>query len=535
VREEEIESEESTVQGRRAEAAGVIGRDGRAARRFAILAALAVTALLVLGAGSAGAATIVVERTEDVTNGSFDDLGCTLRDAVDSANQNKTIANGCNGDNAGADTIVLEGGKSYNLSLHAVDDDNAKGDLDITGPVTIRSAGPGLATIDAVSNIFPGPAVGADRAIDVKQSAGTVTLEGVRIESGFVDGAATTGNGGGGMRNEATLNVIDSEVVANKVRGSGQVLGGGIYSRGSLANLAIVGSTIAENEAVQLGTDIESQAIGGGIASWQGSKTLTITNSTIAANKVTAGNANANNGAGGVFGGDNPDHPVSTYTNVTIVNNTATGRDGGGGIWIPEGTLTNTVIAGNTDPPYNASPECLGGTFPSGGGNVLGTPEVFSGEEYFCGMDAATDVHGTRAAPINPNLGTLVDNGGLTRTMVPNPGSPLIDRGANCPATDQRGFFRVAAPPCDSGAVEVGATATPPAAPPSPPPADNGSSSPPPSGSTAAASTTVPTLAPPALQSTRTGKRAAALAKCAKKKTARQRAKCRAKARKLPV
>src|ERR1700749_66376 len=148
-------------------------RDRRAGRRLVLLAALAVIALLALGAGGAGAATIVVERTEDVENGSFDDLGCTLRDAVNSANQNKTIANACNGDNAGADTIVLEGGQSYDLDMHGVDETNAKGDLDITGPVTIRSAGPGLATINSVSNIFPGPAVGADRVIDVKQTAGT--------------------------------------------------------------------------------------------------------------------------------------------------------------------------------------------------------------------------------------------------------------------------------------------------------------------------------------------------------------------------
>jgi CSLREA domain-containing protein len=112
---------------------------------------------LALGAGSASAATIVVGITQDAPNGGLDDLGCTLRDAIDSANQNKSIANGCNGDNAGADTIILQGGKTYRLSLHAVDENNAKGDLDITGPVTIRSAGPGLATIDAASNTFPGP------------------------------------------------------------------------------------------------------------------------------------------------------------------------------------------------------------------------------------------------------------------------------------------------------------------------------------------------------------------------------------------
>ena len=53
-------------------------------------------------------------------------------------------------------------------------------------------------------------------------------------------------------------------------------------------------------------------------------------------------------------------------------------------------------------------------------------------------------------------------NGGLTRTHAPNPGSPAINRGGTCPATDQTGLFRYIAAPCDAGSVEIGATATPP-------------------------------------------------------------------------
>ena len=45
------------------------------------------------------------------------------------------------------------------------------------------------------------------------------------------------------------------------------------------------------------------------------------------------------------------------------------------------------------------------------------------------------------AAPINPRLGPLANNGGRTRTHALLPGIPAIDRGdnANQPPTDQRG------------------------------------------------------------------------------------------------
>src|SRR5205085_3011026 len=99
----------------------------------------------------------------------------------------------------------------------------------------------------------------------------------------------------------------------------------------------------------------------------------------------------------------------------------------------------------------------------SGGGNLVGDPG--NGGSDSCSFNAPSDLNGTSAAPIDPNLGLLLDNGGPTKTQVPNPGSPAINRGGSCPATDQRGFLRGPVAPCDSGAVEVGAL---PAGPPAP-------------------------------------------------------------------
>src|SRR5207249_10213003 len=73
---------------------------------------------------------------------------------------------------------------------------------------------------------------------------------------------------------------------------------------------------------------------------------------------------------------------------------------------------------------------------------------------------------GTSAAPINPLLGPLANNGGPTQTMALLPGSPAINAGDNAaivnppfsgpPFTDQRGlgFNRIVIATVDMGAFE---------------------------------------------------------------------------------
>src|SRR5262245_54157789 len=70
----------------------------------------------------------------------------------------------------------------------------------------------------------------------------------------------------------------------------------------------------------------------------------------------------------------------------------------------------------------------------------------------------AHNLVGTAALPIDPKLGPLSDNGGLTKTHALLPGGPAIDAGANVDglAFDQRGngFARVAGGAADIGAYE---------------------------------------------------------------------------------
>jgi CSLREA domain-containing protein len=426
--------------------------------RVRIAPYLAVVALGLAPAG-ASAATIVVNTTVDgIESGGT----CSLREAVQAANQNAAIL-GCNGDTAGADIIVLQSGQTYALTRHDLpDDNNSHGDLDIIGGggTTIRSAGPGPATIDADSVVFPGPADNTrGRAIDVLGGAGAVTLERIRVQNG----AVTDSTGGGAIRTFAPLTLTDSEVRDSNVGvfgGTANYGGGGILVHDAGA-LTLTRSTIAGNRVKATpGLNVDS-ARGGGIYYGSQAHPFNATNSTISGNTVdSSGNTQNTTYAGGIywlgFG------QSMNLTNVTISNNSAIGGDSpsvfGGGLVLFEenATLRGTILAGNQAP---AQDDCA--QIPptdhwiSGGNNVIG-------DSSGCGHTGGSN----DLFFADPGLGPLSNYGGVTRTQLPNPGSPAINHGGSCPTTDQRGFFRAPVAPCDAGAVEVGAPASLPTPPP---------------------------------------------------------------------
>src|SRR5262249_10186009 len=85
-----------------------------------------------------------------------------------------------------------------------------------------------------------------------------------------------------------------------------------------------------------------------------------------------------------------------------------------------------------------------------------------------CGFNQSTD----QSNAGNPLLGALGDNGGPTPTMLPQSGSPLLDKipPPSCSEpTDPRGVTRPQGPQRDIGAVEV-EVARPPSPPVTPPP-----------------------------------------------------------------
>ena len=134
--------------------------------------------------------------------------------------------------------------------------------------------------------------------------------------------------------------------------------------------------------------------------------------------------------------------------------NSASGENGafGGGIYSPAPTRSDSSIMALNSAP--TGPDVTGeGGLQSMGYNIVGNnaDAVISSQP--------TDQIGTPAAPIDPLLSPLANNGGLTLTHALQAGSPAIDRGdPAAPPEDQRGYSRVGVP--DVGAFEYGGVAT---------------------------------------------------------------------------
>ncbi len=156
-----------------------------------------------------------------------------------------------------------------------------------------------------------------------------------------------------------------------------------------------------------------ADADGGAVYNQPGAR-LDADNSTITNNSANKGGAIMNDG-------------VVTLNNVTISHNTAANT--GGGIYSATGAGSfysrNALVANNS---AVASAPDVFGTFNSDGNNLVGDASGANG--FTNGVNG--DIAGTAAAPVNPLLGALQNNGGQTDTRAIGAGSPAIDHGNNC-------------------------------------------------------------------------------------------------------
>jgi CSLREA domain-containing protein len=269
-----------------------------------------------------------------------------------------------------------------------------------------------------------------------------------------------------------TLALVRDELSGNRaVGGSGVIgghgFGGGLYVRQdqpTSPSSTIRSSTFAENVAAGGASDvIGGAAHGGGIFNGENSS-ANISNSTFSANEANGGAGNPLNG--NAFGGG----LYHVGTTVEVINATITlnranaggafGQGGGIAIGVGGGQVSvgNAVIAQNivVSGFAPASPDVQGIFFLSKGGNFVGV--VDAGATGFTDPTNSTDQVGTTLTPGNALLGALAfnlpsgPNGLLTRTHLPQAGSPLIDLGLNSlvlPNPDGFGLVPAILPPAD--------------------------------------------------------------------------------------
>ena len=172
-----------------------------------------------------------------------------------------------------------------------------------------------------------------------------------------------------------------------------------------------------------------------------------------------SGNTTDGNG-GGVYVTDGCTGELR-IENSTITDNEA---GSGGGVYVIDASVTevfieNSIIAGNTATNVTPADSASGNDIYSDTGTV-------AIDYSLIGDTVGYTASGTGNLSGDPMLGALADNGGPTKTHLPQAGSPVIDAGdpgfAAPPSTDQRGYARVSGGRIDMGAVESGSGALPP-------------------------------------------------------------------------
>lgn len=287
------------------------------------------------------------------------------------------------------------------------------------------------------------------------------------IKNSLIEGNSTTANGGGVAGTAGgSVTIQNTTIAGNTSSGSG----GGIFNDGG-SSLTIEGSTVFQNSSH--GNSTTPDDGGGGLYN-QGGSSISMTNCTISENDALLDGGGIDNQ------GDSSANTI-TLLNVTVFGNfsdsNTSGFGEGGGISQQDGagafTVTNTIIAGNTDFTGTAD-DCFTDTDDSS--NVISGGNNFIGDIVGCGDNTFDDNPATlndqfgdsgSGSPIDPMLAALDPSdggnpalGGLTGIHLPLVGSTAIDGVdesiALAPPTDQRGALRPIGSAPDIGAVESG-------------------------------------------------------------------------------
>jgi hypothetical protein len=264
-----------------------------------------------------------------------------------------------------------------------------------------------------------------------------LTLTNLTLDRGGA--SVTSGPDGGAVANYGRLTISNSTLSRNI-----GYFGGAIFSRGELT---IRNSRLVNNNATFAG------AIDAG-------GTVTIIGSTL------TGNSARNSGGGALKVGLSGAVLIS---NSTLAGNSTEGLGGAifndGHLTVAVSTLADNVAKSGSAIVNNVGVVVLTGSILSGAGVCSGSKSFTSNgynvvSDNSCNLTAPGDVQG-----VAPRLSRLSNNGGYTLTMLPQSGSPALDRVPNqlCAELsaangghDQRGEPRpVGDAACDSGSVEV--------------------------------------------------------------------------------
>ena len=445
-----------------------------------------------IGAWEAQVKTFVVKNLNDSGPDS-------LRDCVTNANQNP-----------GPDTVTFQAGLTGSIVL-------TSGQVNIYDDVTITGPGASVITVsgNSTSRVFYASDDDSSTQLDISISgltisggnsnnnngagiycgnehltlknstitnndAGTGEGGGVYIRHGYLtmDNCVVSGNSsqwGGGLN----MNGSSGTVKNSKITGNTASYGGGGIGTYNGSNLYMQYTTVDGNHAGHSGGGLYSgpgDSYGPGPINFPGQGYVSIRNSTISNNTADqSGGGISRKGYIDIFNSTISGNSAKQYgggisiiggtlylTQSTITNNVAdsdsTDDSSGGGLSIGDANarLYSSIIAGNTVYPAAASASDVFGSVDGRSSyNIVG---VDSGLVGITNGTSNNQV-GSAAAPLDPQLGPLQDNGGLTFTHAITGASIAHDAGplnGYFSQFDQRGpgFIRVSDRHLDIGAFE---------------------------------------------------------------------------------
>jgi parallel beta helix pectate lyase-like protein len=288
-----------------------------ALRLLSVFVAIFTFTSFSLFGATAHALTFNVSRNDDpAPDGCISGVDCSLREAVIAANAN-----------AGPDTIVLQAGTTYILSIPGTGGAE-EGDLDVTESLTIQGGDKETTVIDTDPNFH-------DRIFDVNLFTGPIdfTVSDLTLQHGEANGAGGLLGGAVFIQGSDPQGTFTNVIIQNNQSGSG---GGGIYfNGGGSRKLVIQGSDILDNKV--------TNGPGGGVVCSSGQTACEISKS------VFRGNESVGASGGGLHIATNLGTTSQHLIENTVFENNTAGTTGGGAFVTSTGGLkiTGSHFTGN--------------------------------------------------------------------------------------------------------------------------------------------------------------------------------------------
>lgn len=359
-----------------------------------------------------------------------------------------TDTDGLNIQGPGASQLTINGGG--NVRVLSTTGSSAGAAISISGMTLTggkAAGGAGILIGDEAVSLTNCIVTGNTSTLDgggiyVTSAAGSLNLQGCTVSNNSTSGSGIDG-GGIAFQLAGSMVMNNTTVSGNTSADSG----GGVYFRNG-GQFSITNSTISGNAGGST-----TVSIGGGLYFFgTASGPLLIQNSTVSSNTI--------GGAGGGIVLANFTGALSVQNSTVAFNSSTAVGAVGGGIARTGGSgsvqLDSTILAKNTSQSnVGADMSFTSLTLVTGTGNLIGVGDSGNGA-----VGAFGNQFGTKASPLDPQLGALALNSGTTKTHRPSSNSPAVDKGTN-PAgllIDQRGVTRTLGSAIDVGAVEAPST-----------------------------------------------------------------------------